>query len=510
MNDMIMLALGDSSTRTNLKYLLQELNLDIREVNQGTQAIRDVATLSPRMVIVDDSLSYLNGYQFCRLVKFGLHLDIPLILLISSQHNPDRFWGTSCGADYCLSKPLNAHELKEIVNELLLNKKARKFFFQTPFIGQHTSDLDILKIANDLMDRHLFQEKLLNELRSMNREMETVQDLVSVMMSILGSLFSYRSAAIFLYYQTKADLLLSSMQPVGQPRLDTLYASLLDYVKREEGLDLSLDDIPLTVLGPTSPEEEAEASEEFEDEGISIFSGEKLRSLICYVAFDGLKHETFPEEEARIFQLILQQAMQTLEEKVIFEKSIPFSIIDTVHREATNRSFFLKLLSQNMEQSRRFQIPLSLVILNLKNFPQVANSLGKKATFHFRQKVYQALLNAIRKMDIVARIEQNRFALVLFKANLEQARCVYQRVKTLLDEISLPNEALQIQGRFRPYDASFGVDAEEFLSTACSPVFSSLDTPRPQASHKKETPNKSGSAPKKSVAATTESKNAKK
>ena len=163
-----------------------------------------------------------------------------------------------------------------------------------------------------------------------------------------------------------------------------------------------------------------------------------------------------------------------------------------------------------MEQSRRFQIPLSLVILNLKNFPQVANSLGKKATFHFRQKVYQALLNAIRKMDIVARIEQNKFALVLFKANLEQARCVYQRVKTLLDEISLPNEALQIQGRFRPYDASFGVDAEEFLSIACSQVFSSLDTPRPQASHKKETPNKSGSAPKKSVAATTEPKNAKK
>jgi len=151
-----------------------------------------------------------------------------------------------------------------------------------------------------------------------------------------------------------------------------------------------------------------------------------------------------------------------------------------------------------------------LVILDLKNFPQLAKSLGKKATFHFRQKIYQALLNAIRKMDIVARIEENRFALVLFKANLEQAQCVYQRAKTLLDEISLPNEAIQLQGGFRPYEASFGVDSDEFLSTACSQVFSSLDTPLFQAPHKKETPNKSGSAPKETVAVSTERNNAKK
>ena len=507
MNDMVMLALGDNSTRTNLKYLLQELNLDIRETAQGTQAIRDVATLSPGLVIVDDTLSYLNGYQFCRLVKFGLHLEIPLILLISSQNKPDRFWGTSCGADYCLTKPLNAQELKETVNEIVMNKKARKSFFQSPVIGQHTSDLDILKITNDLLDRHLFREKVLNELASMNRQVESVQDLVSVMMSIVGSLFSYRSAAIFLYYETKAELLVSLMQAVGQQRLDSLYASLLAEVKREEGLDLSLDDIPLTVLGPASLEEGAE-SEKFDDEDISIFFGEKLRSLLCYVAFDGLRHETFPDEEARIFRLIFQQAMETLEEKIIFEKSIPFSVIDTMHREAANRSFFLKLLSQNMEQARRFQIPLSLVILDLENFPQVAKSLGKKAAFHFRQKIYQSLLNAIRKMDIVARIDQNRFALVLFKANLEQSRCVYQRVKILLEELSLPKKSLQIRGGFWPYNASFGVDAEEFLTSVCSQVFSSSDTSLPEPALKKEIPNKPKSSQKEPVAVVTEAQNA--
>ena len=104
---MIILALGDDSWRATLKHTLNAINLDVREVNQGPQAIKDVAVLKPSLVIVDDTLPYLSGYQFCRLLKFGLHLDIPLVLIIFSGQKMDQFWCSSCGAGYCLSKPID-------------------------------------------------------------------------------------------------------------------------------------------------------------------------------------------------------------------------------------------------------------------------------------------------------------------------------------------------------------------------------------------------------------------
>ncbi|MEW5801501.1 MAG: response regulator [bacterium] len=470
MNSTVMLALGDDSWRVTLKSALQEMDLDVREVSQGPQAIKDAAVLKPALVIIDDTLPYLSGYQFCRLLKFGLHLDIPLVMILSSEQKMDQFWGNTCGADYCLSKPVNLKELKRIVQEALKCRKARRSFFQPPLIiGRSMSDLDILKMANDLLDRHLFQEKVINELKSMSRQVDSIRDLVSAMMPVLNSLFPFRSSVVFLYHEARASLLVSIMEEVGQERIDSLYTYLLAHLSKNEGLDLSLDDIPVTLVGPVLADPEAQL-EDLEKSAVSIFLGKGLQSALCCVAFDGLNIETFPEEEVQIFHLILQQILETIEEKIVFEKSIPFSIIDTVSHEV-NRSFFLKILAQNMEQSRRYQIPLALVGLELGNYSYVVKPLDKKAEFHFRQNITTTLLNAVRKMDVVARISENRFILILFKANAEQARTVYQRVRTILEDLSPPDLPLRIQGGFWPYVASLGLEAEDFLLIACSRIF---------------------------------------
>ncbi|MGA1875960.1 MAG: diguanylate cyclase domain-containing protein [bacterium] len=476
MNEVIILAMGDSSARTELKLLLQEMNLNhVYEVMHGPQAIRDTVILKPELIIADDTLAYVNGYQFCRFVRYGLHLATPLILLISSQQKPDQYWGTSCGADYCLPKPVNTQAIMGMVSELLAEKRCQRFFFESHIIGQHTSDLDILKMANDLLDRHLFQEKLLAELKSMSRQVESVRDLVSVLMTVIHSLFPYRSAAMLLSYEAKAELLALPMEEVGQHRLDSLRACLISHVKKEEELSFSVDDIPFTVLGSMAPKGEVD-SKEYHSGDISIFFGENLQSILCYIAFDGLRLETFPKEEIRTFHRIMDQAMETIEEKIIFGKSINFSIIDFVSRGEINRSFFLKLLAQSMEQARRLQEPLSLLMLDLENYPQLLEPLRKKSTFHLQQKICQSLLHTVRKMDIVARIRQDKFAIVVTRASREQARSVYRRVKKCLEELSLPHEHLQVRGSLWPYEVSYGGDAEEFLRVACSQASSPSGT----------------------------------
>lgn len=483
MGDLVVLALGDRSGQAQVRHVLQEMNLVIHEVPHGLQAIRDIASLIPSLVILDDTLPYLNGYQLCRLVKYGLHFNIPTVLLLSSHLSPDRFWGSSCGADLCLLKTDGSLEIKHALQKILAGKRTNKFFFRSPLIGQHTSDLDILKMANDLLDRHLFREKLINEITSLNRQVESLPQLVSVLMSLVGSLFPFKSAAVFLYYETKAELLVSLMEETSRQRLDLLYTSLIAHLKKEVNLNITLDDLPLTMLGPAQimaeslsdslkGDDNGDNDGDGDGEEISLFLQDNLQGVLCTMAFDGLSLDNYPEEEGKVFQIIIQKVIETLEEKSIFEKSIPFSIIDIVHRQAAHRSFFLKILAQNMDMARRFQVPLCLAFIELDNLQQSLKADTQWAEFHLRQKIHQTILNALRKMDIVARIGEYKYAVILYKANAEQARCVYQRVKMLLEDLSIAEQYMRVQGGCFSYEALFGLDAEQFFSTACTQIFS--------------------------------------
>lgn len=469
MSKLVLLALGDEGLRTAIKYAIQDMNLDIRETSQGLQAVRDVAFLRPNLVIADDMLSYVSGYQLCRLVRSVLQSSIPVILVVSGE-KMDQFWGTTCGADYCLTRPVKIESLRTLVLEALKQKpKARTSLLQSPLIGRHSSDLDILKLANDFLDRQLFQEKLLNELRSVSKQVDSVRELVSVVLSVLGSLFSFCTAAVFLSSKSGGEIFAFANEEVGKSRVDSLYSYFVSHLKETEYPEIMPDDIPLTVVGPVS-EGQAGREEVIEERDISIFWGEDLSNALCYIAFEGLELDKYGQEEVRMFNLILQEAFEVFEERVIYEQSVPFSLIDTVVRNS-GRAFFFKTLSQSMEQALRLQIPLALVILDLANYIQPAESSDKKAQFNFRRSVHESLLHAVRKMDIVARIGPQRFALILLKADDAQAQAVYERVRTSLEVLPAPGQPSNLQGGFCAYDVSLGVDAEGFLARACGHIF---------------------------------------
>ncbi|MGA1824510.1 MAG: response regulator [bacterium] len=476
MNNKIVLAIGDHYARRSLRNILQEMTLDIREVSSGPQAIKDVITLNPGIIIVDDTLPHINGYQFSRLLKHGLNLDIPLILFYTSQLKMDRFWGVSCGADYCLSIPVNVPELKQIINEIFTKKATAKSFFKSSIIGQHTSDSDILKMVNDLLDRDLFQQKLLNDLSAMHRQLTSLEDLATVMMSILSSLFPFRAAAFFICSETLVNFMVFINQEIKQQSLESLYGAIITHINKERKLHLTIKDIPITVLKSTISDSEKNRPETLENQDISIFSLDNSRNILCYIGFDGLNMDKFPKEEIRIFNIFIRRIMEAIEEKIVFAKSIHFSIINAVKAKDSHRSFFLDLLSRYMDQAHRYKAPLAIVVVDFPNYPQVLKSLDKKERFHFRQNIHQAILNNIRKIDIVARIDENRFAILFPNIGVEEAQIVYRQVKLVLDENSPRDIPLQIHEGFCQYTPIYGLNGEEFLEAAHAHITSQQTT----------------------------------
>ncbi|MCW8875299.1 MAG: bifunctional diguanylate cyclase/phosphodiesterase, partial [Gammaproteobacteria bacterium] len=78
-----------------------------------------------------------------------------------------------------------------------------------------------------------------------------------------------------------------------------------------------------------------------------------------------------------------------------------------------DRKAFLKLLSGQVEDSNTYKSKLALLIVDINRFFRINNIFGYPAGDEILKKVALLLDNVIRDQDFVARIGDNRFALIL-------------------------------------------------------------------------------------------------
>jgi excisionase family DNA binding protein len=91
---------------------------EVVEANDGFQAGTVVATLRPDVVILDLRMPGMDGFEVCRLIKSQpttRHAQIVAITAYPSEENERRI--LDCGAETCLTKPLDLDELVRQVEE---------------------------------------------------------------------------------------------------------------------------------------------------------------------------------------------------------------------------------------------------------------------------------------------------------------------------------------------------------------------------------------------------------
>lgn len=127
-------------------------------------------------------------------------------------------------------------------------------------------------------------------------------------------------------------------------------------------------------------------------------------------------------------------------------KSNKFLFID----EATGLlsiDFFYKRIIEEMERSDRYNDPLSMIILAVDNFK--THILDYSVKEDVMKEVVKIARNVIRKYDILARIDSEKFILLMPKTNINGAVVVAEKIHKALNDNIHP-----IIGKFT---ASFGV-----------------------------------------------------
>lgn len=107
--DVILLIEDDAQLRRFLRVTLQSHGYRLLEATGGEEGLRDAATRSPDLILLDLGLPDLDGLEVVsRLREWS---QVPVIILSAREQEQDKIRALDAGADDYLTKPFGAGEL---------------------------------------------------------------------------------------------------------------------------------------------------------------------------------------------------------------------------------------------------------------------------------------------------------------------------------------------------------------------------------------------------------------
>jgi DNA-binding response OmpR family regulator len=116
----VVLAEDDVDIRDLVQIVLEQLDLEVRAVGTGAEALEVGQQEVPRLFLLDITMPGMNGLDVCRAIRADERLqDVPVIFMTARAQASDVAAGIEAGADTYIIKPFGPIELREHVEALL-------------------------------------------------------------------------------------------------------------------------------------------------------------------------------------------------------------------------------------------------------------------------------------------------------------------------------------------------------------------------------------------------------
>jgi diguanylate cyclase len=101
---------------------------------------------------------------------------------------------------------------------------------------------------------------------------------------------------------------------------------------------------------------------------------------------------------------------------------------------------FLDILNRRVAESHRFGIPLSVMHLRVDDYATLRQTYGKSVASMVLESVAQFTQSALRQMDVLGRLDDGEFAVLLPGSTLSEGTQVGKRLQTAAANCSIPIE----------------------------------------------------------------------
>ena len=107
----------EGSIASFVSLYLKNAGYAVRTASTGSQALDQVASQMPALIVLDLMLPDIDGIEVCRRIRKSS--DVPILMLTARDEDVDKIIGLEVGADDYLTKPFNPRELVARVKSIL-------------------------------------------------------------------------------------------------------------------------------------------------------------------------------------------------------------------------------------------------------------------------------------------------------------------------------------------------------------------------------------------------------
>jgi len=222
-------------------------------------------------------------------------------------------------------------------------------------------------------------------------------------------------------------------------------------------------------------------------EYIKLYGG--VRSEVCVpiilqngvvgaVNAESMQLDAFEDRDLILMEIFAGQFALAFEKIRLFESVQEHAIRDPL-TDIYNRRHFFEVAEKEFSKSKRYNIPLSVIMLDMKNFKSVNDLFGHVAGDECLVRVARLLEGNLREADIAARYGGDEFVLLLPGSDGEAAQQLALRLKSKISKIQYKDDRSKL---------SFGINqglAE--MDESCSDLYQLLNRADQMLLHAKKT-----------------------
>ncbi|MBI4844193.1 MAG: sensor domain-containing diguanylate cyclase [Nitrospirae bacterium] len=174
--------------------------------------------------------------------------------------------------------------------------------------------------------------------------------------------------------------------------------------------------------------------------GIDDVSGFETRDMVCVPVMEkeriigvlqiiNKKSGKFDGDDLVILQTFANQVGIAIENAALYEEAVTDG-----HTGLYHHKYFKLRLKEEIDRSKRYNYPISLIIMDIDFFKKVNDTMGHSSGSAVIERVAEILKNVTRAADVAARYGGEEFALILPYASFEYGLEVGERLRRTIEK----------------------------------------------------------------------------
>ncbi len=209
------------------------------------------------------------------------------------------------------------------------------------------------------------------------------------------------------------------------------------------------------------------------------------QSVWAVVGMESNRPGVYSQTELQLLKTIMANVTTALTKARMYTEMEKLATVDGLTQIANHRKF-QDIMSSELERSQRYNVPLTLLLMDIDHFKKFNDTYGHPVGDLVLQQVAKALQGSIRNTDYCARYGGEEFVVVLIQTDEALSHILAERIRMAVENVQIRNEneilrvTVSIGSATCPMD---GVSKQEIIDNADKAMYYSKQSGRNRVSY---------------------------